>query len=393
MNIRPSAMRASKRTLGITGAALLAIVLTACGSSSSDSATTNGENSGSTLKIGFVTTLSKSTFSGVGEQSKAAFEAAIANSKDSGVTLKTFQADDQGDPTQATQVCQQLVQKEKVDVIVAVMLTPNKNACNLIAQQAKVPFIAGQQSAVNCGPSYFQTGWVPNQVIDPALKYLAGQNVKTIYYVGNDYAFDQEILTDLKKSAKEAGLSVVGSSMPPVGTTNWSPIFAQIAAAHADVVIDGMIDEVAYQKQASTDPRMESLRRLSLIADEAQLHAAGASTKGLEYVTQYVSSQPGEANTKFKEALADANKSVIPSLTSVNLYNATLAAVEAAKKGTSSADILKNLPEVTVTGPGGTVAFNGKHNPTLTGYVAKMGDALVPSIEYTQEGVAPDTGC
>jgi ABC-type branched-subunit amino acid transport system substrate-binding protein len=138
---------------------------------------------------------------------------------------------------------------------------------------------------------------------------------------------------------------------------------------------------------------MEALRRLSLTADEAQLHAAGASTKGLEYVTQYVSSQAGPANQSFKTALAAADKSVIPSLTSVNLYNATLAAVAAAKGGTSSAAILKSLPQVSIAGPGGPVAFGGRHNPVMNSYVALVGSGLVPSVEYTQNGVAPETEC
>lgn len=406
MKIRPPASRAYARAANVAAAALLAVALAACGTSSSSGtaagatsgstasgSTASGNASGGTLKIGFVTTLSKSSFSDIGEQAKAAFEAAIANSKNSGLTLQTYQEDDQGNPQQATQACQQLVQQDQVDVIVGVMLTPDKNACNSIAQQAKVPFVAGQQSAVNCGPTYFQTGWIPNQVIAPALKYLATKNVKTIYYVGNDYAFDQEILKDLQSAATNAGMKVVGSSLPPIGTTDWSPVFAQVAAAHPDVVIDGMVDEIAYQKQASTDPRMEALRRLSLTTDEGQLHAIGASVKGLEYVTQYVSTQSGAANKSFKAALAAADKSVFPSLTSENLYNATLAAVAAAKDGTSSAEILKNLPQVSITGPGGTVAFAGEHDPVMTSFVAVVGSGLVPSVAYTQNEVAPQTGC
>ncbi|MFD2416543.1 ABC transporter substrate-binding protein [Amycolatopsis pigmentata] len=388
MKIRPSALRAYARPASVAAAALLMVALAACGSTSGSGAT-----SGGTLKIGFVTTLSKSSFSDVGEQAKAAFEAGIANSKSSGLTIQTYEQDDQGNPQQATQVCQQLVQQSHVDVIVAVMLTPNKNACNVIAQQANVAFVAGQQSAVNCGPTYFQTGWVPNQVIEPTLKYLATKNAKTIYYVGNNYAFDQEILKNLQSAATAAGMQVVGNSMPPVGTTAWAPIFDQVVAAHPDVVIDGMVDTIAYQKQASTDPRMEALRRLSFTTDEGQLHVIGASVKGLEYVTQYLSTQTGPANESFKAALAAANKSVFPSLASVNLYNATLAAVAAAKQGSGSADILKNLPRVSITGPGGNVAFGGGHNPVMTSYVAVVGDELAPSVEYTQNDVAPRTGC
>jgi urea transport system substrate-binding protein len=380
----------------VAAPALLAVALAACGSSSSSgtaNSAASGSASGGTLKIGFVTSLSNSSFSNVGEQAKAAFEAAIANSRNSGLTLQTYEEDDQGNPQRATQSCQQLVQQDHVDVIVGVMLTPDKNACNEIAQQGNVAFVAGQLSAVNCGPTYFQTGWIPNQVIEPALKYLATKSVKTIYYVGNDYAFDQEILKNLQSAAASAGMKVVGNSMPPIGTTNWSPVFAQVAAAHPDVVIDGMIDTIAYQKQASTDPRMEALRRLSFTTDEAQIHAIGASLKGLQYVTQYVSTQSGAANQSFKAALAAANKSVFPSLASANLYNATLAAVAAAKEGTSSGDILKNLPRVSISGPGGTVAFAGGHNTVMTSYVAVVGSDMVPSIVYTENKVAPVTGC
>src|SRR4051812_32377719 len=100
----------------------LAATLSACGSSD----TTTGD-SGSTLKVGFVTTLSKNPFTDIGEQGAAAFKAAIANSADSKVDIKTYKVDDQGDATTATQVCQQLIQQDKVDVIVSLQLTPNKN--------------------------------------------------------------------------------------------------------------------------------------------------------------------------------------------------------------------------------------------------------------------------
>jgi urea transport system substrate-binding protein len=381
------------RTGKILAVLAAAIALTAaCGGNNAGGSGSSGKQR---LSIGFVTTLSNNAFSGVGEQSKAAFEAAIAQTKadNPDLSIKTSEGDDQGDPRQATQTCQRLVRQEHVQVIVAVMLTPNKNACNLIAQQAKVPFIAGQQSAVNCGPTYFQTGWVPHQIIDPALNYLASTKAKKLYFVGNDYAFDQGILSDLKKAAPAKGITVVGSSMAPVGTTTWSAIFARVAAAKPDFVIDAMVDEVAYQKQASVDPQMTALKRLSFTADEAQLHAAGAKVKGLRFVTQYVSSADNPANTAFKAALAKANPSVRPSLTSVNLYNAALAAIAAAKDGTTSANIMSALPKVSVDGPGGPVAFAGSHNPTMTSYVALMGDNFVPSVEYTEKSVVAATGC
>lgn len=376
------------------------LALTACSSSGSSKAATGtggssaASGSGS-VKIGFVTTLSNSPFSAVGAQAKAAFEAAIATSKAGAgnPSIQTVEGDDTGDPQLAIQVCQRLVQQDHVNVIVAVMLTPNKNACSLIAQKAGVPFIAGQQSAVNCGSLYFQTGWIPNQVIDPALGYLVQQGKKTIYFVGNDYAFDSEILADLTKSAKAKGMSVVGNSLAPIGTTDWSPIFSRVEAAHADVVIDAMIDEVAYQKQAALVPQMSALHRLSLTVDEAQLHAAGGNQKGLQIVTQYVSTQSNAANTAFIAAMKNVNSSVIPSLTSENLYNATLVAVAAAKAGSSSAAIAKQIPQVSVETPGGTLSFNGQHNPEMTTYVATIGDNFVPSVTYTQQSVKPATGC
>jgi len=179
------------RRIAIAAAAAAALaVVSACGSSSGGSAA-GGSSGGGQLKIGFVTTLSNNAFSDVGVQAKAAFEAAVAQGSGAGgPSIATFEGDDAGDAQQATQVCQRLIQQDHVSVIVAVMLTPNKNACSLIAQKAGVPFIAGQQSAVHCSSLYFQTGWIPNQVVDPAIAYLAKEGKKTIYFVGNDYAFD-----------------------------------------------------------------------------------------------------------------------------------------------------------------------------------------------------------
>jgi len=390
MTINKTALGRPMQALVAMCAAVLVVTLAGCGSSSTGSTDGSGD---ATLKIGFVTTLSKNPFTDIGEQGEAAFKAALADSKDSGLDVKTYKVDDQGDATTATQVCQQLIQQDKVDVIVALQLTPNKNACTTLAHQAGIPFIAGQQSAVNCDTAYFQTGWIPNQTVEPALKYAAGKGAKSVYYVGNDYAFDQSILAEIKASAPKLGLKVAGSSLLPIGTTDWAPVLSKIAAAKPDVVIDAMIDEIAYIKQASTDPRTQSLERISLAADEAQLQAVGSSVEGTEFVPQYVSSDNNAANKAFKASMAAANKSVIPSQTSLNVYTAVLAAIAAAKEGTSASDILKALPNVSIDGPGGSMAFAGEHYPTVTSYVAKMGPNFVPSTLYKQENVAPVTGC
>jgi urea transport system substrate-binding protein len=382
-----------------------ALAIAACGSSSKSSSGSSGSDpassttsaaSGSTtsIKLGFVTTLSNNPFSDVGVQAKAAFQAALAQSSSYDVKVTPYIEDDQGDPQQAVQVCQKLIEQDHVQAIVGVMLTPNKNACTVLAQKAGVPLIAGQQSAPNCSSLYFQTGWVPNQVITPALDYLAKQGTKKLYFVGNDYAFDTEILADLKKAAAAHGMTVVGDSLPPIGTTNWSPIFSRVVAAHPDAVVDAMVDEIDYQKQAALDPSMKALHRVSLALDEAQLHAAGGNQTGLHFITQYVSSQKNPANATFLAALKKANPSVIPSLTSENLYNATLVAMAAAKQGGSSASgIAKAIPNVTVETPGGTLSMDGAHNPTLTGYVAQVGNGLSAATVATTKDVAPQTGC
>jgi urea transport system substrate-binding protein len=382
------------RRIAIAAATAAALaVVSACGSGSGGSGAAGSGGSGQ-LKIGFVTTLSNNAFSDVGAQAKAAFEAAVAQGSGAGgPSIATFEGDDAGDAQQATQVCQRLIQQDHVSVIVAVMLTPNKNACSLIAQKAGVPFIAGQQSAVNCSSLYFQTGWIPNQVVEPAIAYLAKEGKKTIYFVGNDYAFDTEILQTLTTTAAAHGMKVIGNSLPPIGTTDWSPIFSRVEGAHADVVVDAMVDEIAYQKQAALDPQMSKLDRLSLTVDESQLHSAGGDQQGLQIVTQYVSTQADAANTAFIAAMKKADSSVVPSLTSENLYNATLVAIAAAKKGTSSADIAAQIPHVSVQTPGGTLSFDGAHNPTMTTYVATVGSDLVPTTVFTQPSVAADTGC
>lgn len=394
MKRRPGTPGLRRRAVLLTAVAgALATGLAGCGSGGGSD---GGSGSDDTLKIGFVTTLSNSSFSGVGVQSEAAFDAAVAHlRKESGaVKLKTVKGDDGGDAAQATDTCRRLIEKENVQVIVAVMLTPNKNACSLVAKQAGVPFIAGQQSAPNCDTNYFQTGWVPNQVVEPLINYLAEKKLGPVYFVGNDYAFDQDIFKVLKTYAAKKGVEVVGSSFAPIGTTAWAPILNRVAGSGAKVVVDGMIDEVAYQKQSGADPRTAGLHRISVTADEAQIQTAGSVVAGLSFVSNYVSSDESPANAAFKEELKAAGKGkVVPSLTSVNLYNATLAAAAAAAKGTDKDSLLKALPDVAIDTPGGKLDFDGKHNPTMTSFVASTDQSLTPTIVYTDKPLAAETGC
>ena len=81
-----------------------------------------------------------------------------------------------------------------------------------------------------------------------------------------------------------------------------------------------------------------------------------------------------------------------PSLASANVYSATQIAVRAAQQG-GAAELLTTIPTTKISTPGGPLAFDGRHNTSMTVYVAKMGAGFVPTVEYTQESVAPRTGC
>jgi branched-chain amino acid transport system substrate-binding protein len=164
--------------------------------------------------------------------------------------------DDQSDTAKVSQLYEQLISQDKVDLIMGPYATPNILAAMAVA--ARHNFVLPQHTAVlapqltyPCQFPAWSIGtdpnrFIPNELFD-ALATLPNppKNIAVLTSQSGSAAFVTDGLGDDKTGvisiAKSRGLNVVLDVHYPPTITDWAPIAAQVRDAHPDLVISNSL--------------------------------------------------------------------------------------------------------------------------------------------------------
>lgn len=172
------------------------------------------------------------------------------------VTLVLDAQDDAGDPRQATQVAQKLVD-DKVVAMVGHMNSGTTIPASKIYSDAGIVQIS--PSATN--PAYTQQGFkTAYRVVatdaqqGPALADYATRTLKvrTVAIVDDATAYGQGLANEFEKRAKADGLSVLSHDATNDKATDFRAILTKIKGAHPDIIMYGGLDATGgpFAKQA-----------------------------------------------------------------------------------------------------------------------------------------------
>jgi branched-chain amino acid transport system substrate-binding protein len=158
-----------------------------------------------------------------------------------GTKVELIVRDETGpNPDVAKRLAQELITREKVDILTGFTYTPNAMAVAPLATEAKVPMIvmnAGTSAIVRRSPYIARTSFTMWQSGYPLGQWAAKQDgVKTGFTAVADYAPGHDIESSFVKGFTEKGGRMIGTLRMPVLAPDYTPFMQRIKDAKPDVL-------------------------------------------------------------------------------------------------------------------------------------------------------------
>jgi len=307
------------------------------------------------------------------------------------ITLELDPQDDAGDPRQATQVAQKLVD-DKVVAVVGHLNSGTTIPASKIYSDAGITQIS--PSATN--PAYTQQGFkTAYRVVatdaeqGPALATYASQTLKAkkVAVVDDSTAYGQGLADEFAKKAKALGMTVVSRDATNDKAVDFRAILTKIKSERPDVIMYGGMDATGgpFAKQARQLAISAKILAGDGVCTEKLSDLAGDATQNI------VCSQAGMALEKMPGGAAFAKRYQARFGQPIQIYapftyDAVYIIVDAMKRANSTdkAKILAEMPSTDYKGVLGTTQFtsNGDvKNPVISLYDYKKGvKTLLDSI-------------
>jgi branched-chain amino acid transport system substrate-binding protein len=194
-----------------------------------------------TVKVGFM-----STYSGPGAAQGDQLDKGVKlymklHEKDlpPGVKIEIITRDDTGpNGDVAKRIAQELIVREKVQILTGFVWTPNMAAIAPLTAEAKVPFIsmnAAGAKVVLASPYMARVAHTIWQSAYP-LGQWAAKKYKKVYTAVSDFAPGHEAEEGFIKGFKEGGGQIVGSVRIPVANPDFVPYMQRVKDAKPDAV-------------------------------------------------------------------------------------------------------------------------------------------------------------
>jgi branched-chain amino acid transport system substrate-binding protein len=196
---------------------------------------------GQTIKIGFIT-----SYSGLNGNLGPYMERAVRlyikqHEKElpPGVKIELITRDDTGpNPDKAKQLAQELIVRDKVNLLAGVIFTPNALAIAPLATEAKVPFIimnAGTSVISTRSPYIVRTSFTLWQASYP-LGQWASKKFKTAYSLVSDFGPGHDSEEAFIKGFTEGGGKMLGNVRVPLQNPDWAAYMQRVKDAKPDVL-------------------------------------------------------------------------------------------------------------------------------------------------------------
>lgn len=297
------------------------------------------------LKIGLIGTYS-GPYADYGRQ----FDAGVAlylkehGGKIAGRTVEVVKKDTGGaNPDASKRMAQELIVRDKVQILTGLDFSPNAYAVAAVATQAKVPTVvmnASSSGITAASPYVARLSFTVQQVSDPMARWMLKNGTKEAYVVVADYAPGTDSLTAFKKAFEQGGGKVVGELKTPMSNPDFSAYVQRIKDAKPQSVFfffpSGVMPPAFLKvwKERGMEEAGIKLYATGEATDDSYLDATGDVALGLVTSHHYSYGHPSAKNQKFvKDFEAQFGASMRPSYFAVTAYDA-MAAIDLALKKT-----------------------------------------------------------
>ena len=344
-------------------------------------------NAAEPLKIGLVLPMS-GTFSGYGKQIENGVKLYLSQNGDmiAGRKVQLIVKDDTGAaPEISKRLAQELVVRDKVDILAGFAMTPSAFAVAPIATEAKKPMVvmnAGTSNLTTKSPYIVRTSATVAQYTAPLGAWTAKNNMKKAYTLVADFGPGHDAEAFFKKSYADAGGQLIGEVRVPLKNPDFAPFLQKIKDAKPDVVFlflpAGELPTAFLKGFKERNLAGEGIRIVATgdLTDEDSIDAIGDVALGVVSAHHYSESHKSPENKTYTEAYYKAYPKDRPNFMSVGGYDGMRLIAEALKKtgGDASGDkFMEAVKGLSFTSPRGPVTIDPEtHDIVETIYIRKV---------------------
>jgi branched-chain amino acid transport system substrate-binding protein len=304
-------------------------------------------------------------------------------------------------------LAQELVVKDKVDLLAGFGLTPAALAAAPVATEAKKPMVvmnAGTSVITTRSPYIVRVSHTLPQNTAPIATWAAKNKIKKVYTLVADFGPGHDAEGQFKKTFGAAGGEVVGEVRVPVKNPDFSPYLQRIKDSKPDAVflfLPPGAETIAFVKGFSDRGLAQAGIRIIAtgdLTDEGILDALGESAVGAITAFHYAQSHKSPENAAYTAAYAKAYPKDRPNFMSVAGYDGMHLIAEVIKKtgGSAAADkFIEAAKGMSWTSPRGKVTIDpATRDIVQTVYIRKVEKVgnLLQNVEFDSTPDVVDPG-
>jgi branched-chain amino acid transport system substrate-binding protein len=304
------------------------------------------------------------------------------NNTMAGRKVEFFSADTGGNPAGTKTKVQELVERDKVDVILGPLAAFELLAITDYIAQSKIPLLslaaAEDMTQRRPNPYFIRASATSAQAMHPMADYAAKEmKLKKVVCISEDFAFGHEQMGGFQQTFEEAGGKIVKKIWPPLVTPDYTPYVAQIA--DCDGVCQGFAgsNPLRFMKAYASAGLKFPVVGGETAGDDALLKSFGDEALGLVSCCPYTLDLETESNKRFIDGMLK-NFDTVPGQYAALLYLNCMV-VEAGLKSlngdaSDKQKLITALRGVTLTDtPRGPVKFDHLGNVIGDFYIRKLG--------------------
>src|SRR5271156_4076219 len=246
-------------------------------------------------------------------------------------------ADTGGNPAGTKTKAQELVERDKVDVILGPLAAFELYAINDYVREQKMPTLclAGADNLTQRTPNPYllRASATSSQAMQPMGHYAATElKLKRVVTIVEDFAFGYEQIGGFQAAFQKDGGCAVNKNCPPLVTPDYTPYIAQIA--DCDGVCQGFAgsNPLRFMKAYASAGLKYPVVTGETGGDDALLHSYGEEAIGLVSCTPYTLDLDTDGNNRFIQGMLK-NYDAVPGQYAAILYT-SCQVVDAALKTT-----------------------------------------------------------
>jgi urea transport system substrate-binding protein len=302
-----------------------------------------------------------------------------------------------------SQYAQQLVLKDRVDVIQGGITSASREAIRPTLDRYKtLYFYNTQYEGGVCDRNVFCTGTTPAQTVNHVVTYALKSWGKKAYIIAADYNYGQITAKWMTKFVRDGGGSVAQTDFFPLEVTNFSSAISRIQQASPDFVLSALVgaNHTGFYRQWASAGMKSKIPMGSTVfglGDELTTMDA-ATTNGI--VTSFgwyndLGTPASDAFVKGMQAKYGAGVTDLGELESAT-YEGIMIWAEAVKKAGSveQQKVIAALESgITIEGPSGKVDMDPKtHHTIRNAYMAQPADGKWQIMATYPDQFPADTG-